>query len=53
MVLKRVTHRRQDGDPLVYAQRHIQLQGYVTSMAVQKERERISASDYRRHNYDP
>lgn len=50
-VLTTVTHRRQDGDPLVYAQRHIRSQGYLSSKVVQKKTERISASDLRGLHY--
>ena len=39
MVLTTVIHRRQDGDPLVYAQRHVRLQGYLSSKVVQKKTE--------------
>lgn len=45
MVLAVVTHRRQDGDPLVYEQHHVKLQGYLSSKVVKKKkRERESLS---------
>lgn len=40
MVLAVVTHRRQDGDPLVYEQHHVKLQGYLRSK-VAKKREKV------------
>lgn len=44
LVLTTIIHRKQDGEPLVYAQCHVRLQGYLSTKEVQRKKKRKNLS---------